>query len=499
MTTAHAHGESIIGLDVGTSRVKAVAFSLDTRVRVIAEADQHLHSPGGNRQIQDPDDVVLAVRTVLRDCVAQLDGTPVVAISVATAMHGLIGLDSTGSPLTPVVTWADSRAIEEASALRSSADGEELYRATGVPVHPMSPLVKLQWFATHEPELFAATRRWIDLKAWVLGWLTGDLVIDESSASGTGLVAMTTRRWHPMALAAAHITENELPRIVATSAVLALTGQVASAIGLPSGIPVVAGLGDGPAATIGCGAIAPGVAGLSIGTSGALRTVVTEPRLDDAGSLFCYAMTDETWVVGGAISNGGSVAQWAQRTFASDSNGDLDGAPAMVPPGSEGLVMVPYLVPERAPLWDPDIPGAYLGLRAHHTGSHFVRAAVEGVALQLCLLLDQLDGLVPISRVHATGGAFASGLWCDVIAAAINRPVILTGDVGGTALGAAAVGWVALGRAPDVVSAVQAMSDSSAAASPLPVDADAAVTYAALRTSMPQLLAGLRGLARRQG
>ena len=498
MTAARAHRESIIGLDVGTSRVKAVAFVLDTHVRVIAEADQHLHSPGGNRQIQKPDDVVLAVRKALRDCVVQLGGSPVVAISVATAMHGLIGLDDTGSPLTPVVTWADSRAIDEAVALRALSDGEELYRATGVPIHPMSPLVKLRWFAAHEPELFAATRQWIDLKAWVLGWLTGELVTDESSASGTGLVAMATRRWHPMALAAAHITEDQLPRVVATCAVLGITGQVASAIGLPSGTPVIAGLGDGPAATIGCGATAPGVAGLSIGTSGAVRAVVTEPRLDDAGSLFCYAMTDATWVVGGAVSNGGSVAQWAQRAFAPESNDDLDHVAATVLPGSEGLIMVPYLVPERGPLWNPDIPGAYLGLRTHHTRAHFVRAAVEGVALQLRLLLEQLDGLLPISRVHATGGAFTSGLWCDVIAAAINRPVYLTGDVEGTALGAAAVGCVALGRAPDVVVAAQALGDSSEPVSSLPVDVDAAATYAALLTSLPQLLTGLRALTQLQ-
>ncbi len=156
------------------------------------------------------------------------------------------------------------------------------------------------------------------------------------------------------------------------------------------------GAGDGPLGNLGTGAIRPGVAGLSLGTSGALRLVVDGPRSDPSGRLFCYALTDDTWVVGTPISNGGAVVRWAGSVFAADrpdSPMEYAGPPvddahvlalaAEIEPGSEGLVMLPFLLAERGPLWDADVRGAFLGIRQHHTRGHFVRAAVEGVAFQL--------------------------------------------------------------------------------------------------------------------
>src|SRR5213078_248786 len=142
------------------------------------------------------------------------------------------------------------------------------------------------------------------------------------------------------------------------------------------GTPVVVGAADGPLGNLGSGAIAPGVAGLSLGTSGAIRMAVADPHIDEHRTLFCYALTDSLWIVGGAVSNGGIVIRWAGRSLAPDlpgTSGDrtadealLDLA-ASVPAGSDGLLMLPYLLAERAPLWDPDVPGAYLGLRRDHT------------------------------------------------------------------------------------------------------------------------------------
>ncbi len=198
-----------------------------------------------------------------------------------------------------------------------------------------------------------------------------------------------------------------------------MAAPAATQVGLPAGTPVVVGAGDGPAANLGCGALAPGVAGLSIGTSGALRMSLDAPRLDAAGTLFCYPLTDSVWVAGGPISNGGNVVRWAGRSLAPDlvgaaGAGEGDDAllalAATAPPGCEGLVMVPYLVAERAPMWDPDVPAAFLGLRPTHTRAHLARAAVEGVCLNVALVLDQLDRLAPVRSVRATGGAFESAL-----------------------------------------------------------------------------------------
>ena len=248
---------------------------------------------------------------------------------------------------------------------------------------------------------------------------------------------------------------------------LDLAPAMAERIGLPPGTPVVAGAGDGPLGNLGVGAISPGVAGLSVGTSGAVRMSVPSPRVDSGLTLFCYGLTDGLWVLGGATSNGGSVMRWAGSALAPDvgaAAGDLSGdekiveMAASVPAGSDGLVMLPYLLSERGPLWDPDITGAYLGLRRRHGRAHLVRAALEGVCWQIRLIVDRLDEVYPVREVRATGGVFRSSLWQQTMAGMLGRPIHIVGDAEGTALGAAALGLFALGQASTLAQAVTDLS-----------------------------------------
>lgn len=497
--------QAIIGLDVGTTNVKAVAFFLDGRASVRTACLQRSVTSRPGRNEQDPMQVLEAVREALRGCVAQLAGVDIVALSVATAMHGLLGIDGAQEPRTPLLTWADRRGTTEAEEWRAGPEGARLQRLTGVPVHPMSPLVKLRWFTRHEPETVAAVQTWLGLKDWVLWWLTGELLTERSSASGTGLLDLHERRWHPEALAAVGITEAQLPPIHRAVDTRPLRPEAASALGLPSGLPVVLGAGDGPAANLGTGAMASGVAALSIGTSGALRVAVPAPVLDDGGALFCYSLTEDTWVLGGAISNGGSVASWAAESLADPGDDEATVRRALlreaadVPAGSDGLVMLPYLLGERAPQWDAGLTGAYLGLRAAHTRGHLVRAAVEGVARQLRLVLDRLDGCVPVTRIRATGGAFGDPLWAEVITATLERPVSLVDHVEGTALGAAALGAVGVGLASDPAAAAAQLCDPRSRSRELPVDPVTVEAYRRERAALPQRLDALasqvRGLA----
>jgi gluconokinase len=486
----------VIGLDAGTTGVKAAAFGIGTAERRVAIREYPLLQPRPGWQVQDPEAILAAATSALAECVAAVGSDRVEGIALSTAMHGLIALDGDRRPLTPLVTWADSRARGEARALRQAGEAAELHRLTGAPVHSMTPLTKLRWFAHHEPATWEAARWWVGLKDLLLAHLTGELVTELSSASATGLLDMATRAWSPLALAAAGVDADRLPPIVPTTAVLELAAGPAQAIGLPAGTPVVTGGADGPLGNLGTGAIAPGVAGLSLGTSGAIRMAVAEPRVDDARTLFCYALTDEMWIVGGAVSNGGIVVRWAGEALAPDAGGDaavLELA-AAVPAGSDGLVMLPYLLAERAPLWDPDVPGAYLGLRRDHTRGHLVRAAVEGVCLQLRLVLDQLDRLAPVRAVHVTGGAFRASLWREVMAATLDRPLHAVGDAEGTALGAAVLGLVGLGRAARLDEALELLSPPAAAA-PLEPDRDLVATYDRLRATIPALIRSLEPVA----
>jgi gluconokinase len=289
--------------------------------------------------------------------------------------------------------------------------------------------------------------------------------------------------------------------VLATTTTLTLTRPAAAATGLPEGFPVVVGAADGPLGNLGTGAIEPGVAGLSLGTSGAVRMAVDGPRADPAGSLFCYALTNDLWVMGGAVSNGGIAMRWAGTTFAAELVGgghadhELLALAAEAPPGCDGLMMLPYLLSERAPLWDPELAGAYFGIRHHHTRQHFLRAALEGVCLQVTSIADALEAVAPVREVRATGGPFGSPLWRTVMAAVLGRPLVVEAGVGGTALGATALGWYALGGASDLPSALAALRGPAEAPLPVAVAAEDVEVYAGLRAGFPGLIRSYTAVA----
>ena len=298
------------------------------------------------------------------------------------------------------------------------------------------------------------------------GLCGGDTMIDLSCASTTGLYDITARRWDPEALQLAGIDAEQLATVVPTTHVVTgLRVEVADQTGLPRDLPVVIGASDGPLANLGVGAVREGIAAVSLGTSGALRAVRPAPAVDEAARLFCYALTDDHWVLGGAINNAGSVVRWASATLGmvtADVHGEerdaADGRllqeAGQVPFGSEGLLCLPYLLGERAPWWEPGLHGAWIGLRRHHTRGHLVRSAVEGVCMQLALVRLALDAAdVRVREVRATGGAMESPVWREVLAAALDLPIGLAASPEGAGTGAGLLGHHALGSLPDLDSA----------------------------------------------
>ncbi|HEY3751701.1 MAG TPA: gluconokinase [Pseudonocardiaceae bacterium] len=431
----------VLGVDLGTTATKVVAAGLDGRLHALAERKYPLTTGPHGEATQDADQVLAAAREALAECVTACAGRTIAGLSFSAAMHTLLPLDGAGKPLGPALSWADHRAAGVARSLRApGGPAAELHRATGTPVHPMSPLVKLAWFAEHDPALCAAARHWVGVKDYVLYRLTGRLATEYSCASGTGLLDIHRLAWHPPSLALAGITADQLPELLAPTDVVPLAGDA----GLPAGLPVVAGGGDGPLANLGTGATRPGMAALSLGTSGALRGVRDAPGVDDRGRLFCYALADGLWVVGGAISNGGVVGAWASDTFGVPVHELLDEADTADP---AGLLALPYLLGERAPWWDPDPRALLLGLRREHGRAEITRAMVEGVGQQLALVAEALTDL---TEIRATGGAFRSTIWGHVIASALGRDLAMTADEGGSGLGAALLGWRGIGELPSL-------------------------------------------------
>ena len=439
----------VIGLDVGTTSAKAVAFAPDGSARGDAAAGYPLEAPAPGVAEQDPARMVEAALDVLRDAAAaaRADGAEIAGVAVSTAMHGLVGVDADGRACTPLVTWADARAADEAETLRR--EHPEIHDRTGTPAHPMAPLAKLMWFRAHDPDTFAAVARWGGVKELVLDRLTGEFAVDHSCASGTGLMALDALDWDDEALELAGVGPDRLGRLVAPTDRLTLTADAAERTGLHPDLPVVAGGGDGPLANLGVGAVRPGVAACSIGTSGALRLVVERPVVDPARRTFCYALAPGRWVVGGAINNGGVVLQWAGEALAPDLGDDAAEAllalAAEAPAGSAGLIMLPYLLSERAPHWSPLPRGAYVGLTRAHRREHLVRAALEGVCQQLALVLASIrDAGNDVDEIRATGGFARSDLWREMLASALGLPIGFPRTHEGSAFGAALLGMQAL-------------------------------------------------------
>jgi gluconokinase len=485
----------VVGLDSGTTATKAVTAGDDGRVRDTVSVGYPLLVPEPGRAELDADRLCTAAVEALTAAAraAAERGDRVIAVSLSAAMHGLVPMDRDGRPQGPLLTWADQRAAGQAARLVGDGRAGPLHERTGTPVHPMSPLTKLAWASSDDPGRVSAAPRWGGVKELVVGALCGGPhVVDRSCASATGMYDLRAQRWDEEALSIAGVKSGQLAEVLPTTTVLpGLRPDVADATGLPDDLPVVIGASDGVLANLGIGAVRPDVAAVSIGTSGALRVVVPEPRIDARHRLFCYALTDDAWVVGGAVNNGGSVVRWAAQAFAGEfgrpapegEDADLIDAAlleeaAEVPAGSDGLLCLPYLLGERAPWWRSGLTGAYLGLRRYHRRPHLVRAAVEGVCQQLALVRDAVsDAGSAVREVRATGGAVASPLWTSTLAAALDLPVRLAESPEGTGLGACLLGLHGLGALPDLDAATALV----AVGDPVVGDPEATETYRRLR------------------
>lgn len=310
--------KQILTIDIGTTSTKVLL--IDTRGQVVASANHGypLIQTAPGMAEEDPAAIMTAVLTGIQDVGAQTTA-PISGLSFSAAMHSLILLDHDHRPLTRMYTWADNRATTFATRLRDRPDAHALYQRTGTPLHPMTPLTKLGWLYATQRSRHQQARWFVDIKAYVLYQLTGQLVTDYSIANASGLFNLETMTWDTEALQLAHVNTDQLPTLMDTVDQLpGLTSQMAQQLNLPQATPLVLGASDGCLSNLGLNAIQPGQAALTIGTSGAVRVVASVPKLDPHGRLFCYYLAPHQWVIGGPSNNGGNVFQWLHDTLYAD-------------------------------------------------------------------------------------------------------------------------------------------------------------------------------------
>ena len=456
-----ADTEHIIGIDIGTTSTKAVLFTSKGEVIAERSTGYPLHSPHPEIQEQDPEEiyqaVISSVQQITQCCSEQINS--LIGFSFSAAMHSLIAVDGQNNPLTNSITWADRRSAKYVDELRKQCVAHDLYVRTGTPIHPMSPLLKLIWLREDCSDLFEKAEKFISIKEYVLYRWFQTYVVDFSIASATGLFNMRSLNWDEQALSLAGISADQLPQIVPTTHTLTgMNAEAAEQMGVPADLPVVVGSSDGVLANLGVGAIASDTVAVTVGTSGAVRAMVDKPKIDEKERLFCYALDEDRWLVGGAINNGGIILRWVRDNLADsevatakllkrDAYDFLTEMASMIPAGSDGLIFHPYLAGERSPLWNANARGSFFGLSLNHTKPHLVRAVLEGIVYNLYSVSVALkESVGPATSIRATGGFAKSPLWRQMLADVFNRTVIFPESTQGSSFGAAALGLYALGK-----------------------------------------------------
>lgn len=449
----------VIGIDIGTTSTKALLFT-ENGDRVCTHAIEYpLYTPTTAAAEQDPQEIFSAVITTVRQVIAKsgIDSAKLLCLSFSSAMHSLIAVDAGGNLLSKSITWADNRSAKWAEKIKQEQHGHEIYLRTGTPIHPMSPFVKLVWLRNEHPELFEKTAKFISIKEYVFYQFFQQYVVDHSIASATGLLNLKELAWDQEALEIAGITEAQLSELVPTTHILKpIQEKLAQAMGISADTPTVIGASDGVLSNLGVGAIAPGVVAVTVGTSGAIRAVVDQPITDPQERLFCYVLTENHWVIGGAVNSGGIALRWvrdqltdtevrAAQRLGKDPYDLLTMLAETVPPGSEGLIFHPYLMGERSPLWDANARGSFFGISMNHTKAHLVRAVLEGIIFNLSLVLQALQDFTgKAKRIQATGGFARSPLWRQMMADVFDQEVIVPEQYESSCLGAAVLGLYAL-------------------------------------------------------
>ena len=466
--------EFMLGVDIGTTSTKAVLFTINGQVVSQSAVEYPLISTAADMAEQDPAQIYAAVLTTIEQAVkqgvisAQVRPAEIVLVSFSAAMHSVIAIDKNDQPLTNSITWADNRAGAWANKIRDEMDGQAIYSRTGTPIHPMSPLCKLMWLRHDQPDIFSCSARFVGIKEYVMHRMFGQWLVDHSIASATGMFNLFEMDWDKAALALIGVDRAQLSQLVPTTHRLGgLSATLAQQLGLMTTTPFIIGANDGVLSNLGVNAIAPGQVAVTIGTSGAMRTVVERPVTDPAGRTFCYALTENHWVVGGPINNGGSILRWVRDELATEEAAealrcDRDPYEALmdiaqqVSAGADGLLFHPYLAGERAPLWNADARGSFFGLALHHGKPQMIRAALEGVIFSLYSILPGIEELIgPTRRMMATGGFARSALWRQMMADIFDREVVVPESVESSCLGAAVLGLYALGR----ISSLEAIAD----------------------------------------
>jgi xylulokinase len=487
---------SLIGIDVGTSGVKVILLEADGRIAANVTEEYPVSQPYPLWSEQSPEDWWQATCRAVNRALAEADvaASDIKGIGLSGQMVGLVVLDKHGEVLRPCILWNDQRSVQETEELTAAIGLEKILKETSNPLFATFVGPKLVWMSKHEPDKYERIRHVLMPKDYIVYRLTGHIGTEVSDASGTCLFNVRQRQWSQEMIQAMDIPKEWLPICTESDEIVGtVTDQAARQSGVSPGTPVAAGAGDQPAQALGSGIVRPGLCSVTIGTSGVVFAQGDRHIEHPTGLLhsFCHSVHNQWYLMGVMLSAGGSF-QWLRDTFGSLATLDYDkmtDLAAQVPPGSEGLIFLPYLTGERVPYDDPRARGGWIGLTQRHRPAHLIRAVMEGITFGLCDSLKLINELgLPIERVYASGGAVRSELWLQMLADVFETEIVTTNVTEGAAYGAAMLAGIGIKRYTNAAEAADALIKVSKTVEPNPkISRIYSDNYAVYRSLYPKL------------
>jgi len=458
-TVAPKRAESplVLALDIGTSSVRAALF--DQLGRAVEGLEAHrayeLRTTPEGASEADPD----ALLEVVWDCA---DGVLVEAGGVAgqiggvaacTLVSNILGLDKTGRAVTPLTTYADTRAAGEVAGLRAECDEAAVHDRTGCHFHPSYLPARFRWLARSQPDLFHQVARWVSMGEYLELTLFGETAVSYSVASWTGLLNRHQLVWDEPLLAVLPVETKQLSPLTDVNVPCrGLRQPFAERWPTLHHVPWFPAVGDGTAANVGSGCVSPAQVALTVGTSAAVRVVVPDTVEQVPWGLWCYRVDRRRSLLGGALSEGGNMFAWLKSTLRLPDPADLEPALAAMEPNAHGLTVLPFLAGERSPGWTSCARATIHGLSLATTPLDILRAGLEAVACRVGLVFDLLRPLLPDNpRIVASGGALLnSPTWLRIMADVLGQPVAASQVQEASARGAALLVLEALGALQDL-------------------------------------------------
>ncbi|MBU8880721.1 gluconokinase [Bacillus sp. FJAT-29790] len=442
--------EFVMGLDIGTTSVKACIFNTNGKIIAEAEKMNTFYYPQSGWVEQDPIEIersaVLAIKEAIQKAAIEKD--ELISLGFSAAMHSLICVNEEGRPISPALIWADGRSNKQAEEL-SETIRKNIYSKTGTPIHPMTPFVKLLWMKETHYEPYKEAKYFMSIKEYLLQCWFNERVIDYSMASATGLFNPTKHKWDQELLELTGIREEQLSEIVPpTRTLTGINRHIADEMGIIPELPFVVGAADGQLANLGIGAILPGEVAVSVGTSGAIRQITKGDKISENQETFCYSFTEDSSIIGGPTNNGGIALQWL-KDLLNDQGGyeEFLAEAEQVPPGADGIIFLPYINGERAPIWNQRAKGNFYGLSVTHKKEHFIRAVLEGITFNLYQIGKALEKLAgEPQKIYVNGGLARSPLWLQMMADVFEAEIYVPESHHSAAWGAAWTALVAIGK-----------------------------------------------------